>query len=85
MKNLLLLLSLFISFSLSAQVTLPENMFGDTAFAPFYWGVASGDPLPDGVVIWAKVAAILTPVIQTQTWEVSTDSNFANILETGSV
>jgi len=85
MKNLSLLLSLFISFSLSAQITLPENMYGDTAFAPFYWGVASGDPLPDGVILWAKVATILTQVIQTQTWEVSAESSFTNIIETGSV
>ena len=85
MKNLSLLLSLFISFSLSAQITLPENMYGDTAFAPFYWGVASGDPLPDGVILWAKVATILTPVVQTQTWEVSAESSFTNIIETGSV
>ncbi|MFT4980788.1 MAG: alkaline phosphatase D [Bacteroidia bacterium] len=86
MRKFVLLL-FFIASQVSgySQTVLPDNMYGDTAFAPFYWGVASGDPLPDGVVIWAKVAAILTPVIQTQTWEVSTDSNFANILETGSV
>ena len=85
MKNVSFLLSLFISFSISAQVTLPENMYGDTAYAPFYWGVASGDPVPDGAVIWAKVATTLTPAIQTQTWEVSADQSFTNILETGSV
>ncbi|HAP70324.1 MAG TPA: hypothetical protein DCR04_11480 [Flavobacteriales bacterium] len=85
MKNLSFLLSLFISFSLSAQVTLPENMYGDTAFAPYYWGVASGDPLHDGVVIWTKVAGIPNPVIQAQTWEISEEQSFATIISTGSV
>lgn len=85
MKNPSFLLSLFISFSLSAQVTLPENMYGDTAFAPYYWGVASGDPLHDGVVIWTKVAGIPNPVIQAQTWEISEEQSFATIISTGSV
>lgn len=60
-------------------------MYGDTAFAPFYWGVASGDPTPDGVVIWTKVAAIPAPVIQTQTWEVSNDMSFSNVTANGTV
>ena len=82
---ILLLSSVLFGFQVSAQTTLPANMFGDTAFAPFYWGVASGDPTPDGVVIWTKVAGIPEPVIQTQTWEVSADTSFAITLATGSV
>ncbi len=27
----------------------------DTLYAPFYHGVASGDPLPDRVIIWTRV------------------------------
>ncbi|MDB4655578.1 alkaline phosphatase D family protein [Flavobacteriales bacterium] len=82
---ILLLSSILFGFQVSAQTTLPANMFGDTAFAPFYWGVASGDPLADGVVIWTKVAAIPEPVIQTLTWEVSADESFAITTATGSV
>ena len=76
---------IFFGLQSKSQNTLPENIYGDTAFAPFYWGVASGDPTPDGVVIWTKVQAISNPVIQTQTWQVSTDEAFLNVVASGSV
>lgn len=77
------LLTLLLVASTCAAQTLPSNIYGDTAFAPFYWGVASGDPTPDGVIIWTKVAGIPEPVIQTQTWEVATDENFTTVVATG--
>ncbi len=55
------------------------------AQAPFYHGVASGDPLPDRVVIWTRVTpddsmATTVPL----TWEMATDLSFSNIVQTGS-
>ena len=53
--------------------------------APFYHGVASGDPRPDSVIIWTRV----TPdnnhsgPIQGQ-WRIATDTNMLNIISTGS-
>lgn len=73
------------TFLVAAQVTLPANMYADSAFAPFYWGVASGDPTPDGVVIWTKVPAPEVPVIPIITWEVSTDQDFTTIVASGTV
>lgn len=59
---------------------------------PFSLGVASGDPLPDGVVIWTKLApdplvidgsggmpAQVVPV----RWEIAEDDQFHKIVQTG--
>lgn len=53
-------------------------------WAPFYHGVASGDPLADRVIIWTRV----TPETQTGgsvqvSWRVATDTKFANVVKTG--
>ncbi|KNB52684.1 alkaline phosphatase D family protein [Streptomyces caatingaensis] len=58
----------------------------------FLHGVASGDPLPDGVLLWTRVTPVPdatpgsgrgpdTPV----TWEVSEDSGFGRVVATGTV
>ena len=56
---------------------------------PFSLGVASGDPLPDGVVLWTRLAPRplegggmpMTPV--RVSWEVARDSAFRSIERTG--
>lgn len=56
----------------------------DESLKPFYHGVASGDPLPESVIIWTRV----TPQTQLPSidvsWEVSTDENFENVAQSGS-
>ncbi|MDL5047360.1 alkaline phosphatase D family protein [Oscillatoria amoena NRMC-F 0135] len=53
----------------------------DSSRAPFYHGVASGDPLSNHVIIWTRVTpADSLPAIQV-TWEISTDTTFATILQ----
>ena len=51
----------------------------DQSLKPFYHGVASGDPLPDRVIIWTR----LTPEKMTSAipvkWEVAEDINFSSI------
>ena len=81
MKKLLLLL--FIGGSLlrsNAQVQYPDNIFPDTAFAPFIYGVASGDPLTDRVIIWTKVDTRNSVEVK---WQMATDSLFTNIVHQG--
>ncbi len=50
---------------------------------PFYHGVASGDPLPDAVIIWTRV----TPEVETDSvlvkWEVALDEYFTHIEASG--
>ena len=54
------------------------------AQAPFYHGVASGDPLSDRVIIWTRVTpddSMATSV--PTTWEMATDLAFTNIIQSG--
>jgi alkaline phosphatase D len=69
MKRRLLLQSL-------AGVTLCGAAVGE----PFPWGVASGDPWPDGVVLWTR-----TVMPGTVRWEVAEDEAFARVVQKGSV
>ena len=59
---------------------------------PFTLGVASGDPLPDGVVLWTRLATDPThddglggmpdKVVPVQ-WEVATDEKFSDVVQSG--
>ena len=56
---------------------------------PFTLGVASGYPLPDGVVLWTRLAPDplngggIDPQLDVVVdWEVATDTSFANIVQT---
>jgi alkaline phosphatase D len=55
----------------------------------FKLGVASGDPLPDGIVLWTRVvpptqgsSGILAPTVAV-TWELASDSGFTHIVKSG--
>ena len=56
---------------------------------PFALGVASGDPLPDGVVLWTRLApdpldpASIAPVPYEVAWEVATDEGFGDVVQRG--
>lgn len=53
------------------------------ALAPFYYGVASGDPLPTSVILWTRVTpSSMGPVVVT--WRVATDPGMANVVQSGS-
>lgn len=52
--------------------------------APFYHGVASGDPLTDAVIIWTRAVPINTnSEIVTGKWFAATDKNMENIVQNG--
>lgn len=58
----------------------------DTALAPFYHGVASGDPLSDAVIIWTRVTSEDTTLNALDVhWEMATDTGFTNIVDSGTV
>lgn len=78
------LILLCLGINLHAQITLPGRMWADTAHAPFIYGVASGDPTTNSVIIWSAVSPdSVTP--QLVDWEIALDSTFANILQTGAI
>lgn len=56
---------------------------GDVDKEPFGYGVASGDPLSDRVIIWTR-ANRLTESVQLQ-WEVARDASFNSLVGAGQV
>ena len=74
---------LVVGFIQSSLAQLPANMYGDTANAPFYHGVTSGDPLADQVIIWTKISS--SAAIEKVFWELSVYPDFSWINKRDSV
>ena len=55
---------------------------GEVAKARFGFGVASGDPLSDRVIIWTRANQLSTSA--SVNWDVALDTGFSNIVRTGS-
>lgn len=57
---------------------------------PFTLGVASGDPLPDGVVLWTRLAPDplngggMEPISVEVRWEIAADDAFREVVQGGS-
>ena len=72
--------------AMAEEITGQSHEFKDY---PFTLGVASGDPEPDGVVIWTRLAPSplngegLPKVPITTRWEVATDESFSDIVRSG--
>ncbi len=83
MKKALLLIAIVASnIQLTKGETYPPNIFADSAFTPFLYGVASGDPTIDGFILWTKVE---TTEDMGLLWQVSLDSAFNKIEKQGVV
>lgn len=59
-----------------------DPVFFDASLAPFYHGVASGDPLQDAVIIWTRVTPTRDTIIPVK-WFMATDTAFTNIVKSG--
>ena len=69
-------------YSQDFSTAYPNNRsVADTTIAPFYHGVASGDPLSDRVIIWTRVTS--NDIFDTVYWYVATDSTMENIISKG--
>ncbi|WP_104200973.1 alkaline phosphatase [Cryobacterium sp. Y29] len=73
----------------SAEAAAPQAALLGTTFAH---GVASGDPLPDGILLWTRVTPVKTAVPGsglgadvTVTWELAEDSGFRRVAAKGTV
>lgn len=51
--------------------------------APFYHGVASGDPMMDRVIIWTRVTPEPNDTEIIVRWRVATDVDFTNVVQSG--
>ena len=81
----LLFVFLVMFYSSYAQLpSMPPRPAVNAALAPFYHGIASGDPLSDRVIIWTRVTPTTVSSISVN-WQMATDSLFAHVVNSGSV
>lgn len=87
MKSILFtiaLLTSFVAFAQQEQVS-PTHYSRNSlepALEPFYHGVASGDPLPDAVIIWSRITLNSTDPVDVN-WRLATDTLFTNVVANG--
>jgi alkaline phosphatase D len=84
MKKISLLL-IAITACAAAFGQLPPRPAVNSLFAPFYHGVASGDPLSDRVIIWTRVTPVTMGTTITVHYQVATDTFFTAIVDSGTV
>ncbi|MFN8299878.1 MAG: alkaline phosphatase D family protein [Chitinophagales bacterium] len=84
MKKALLALLLFSVYTTYAQEHLSASRSNmDPLLAPFYHGVASGDPLTDRIILWTRVTTEDATV--SVDWQIATDTAFTNVVNSGNV
>jgi alkaline phosphatase D len=66
----------------SVAKSLDELNF-DPALAPFYHGVASGDPLANRVIIWTRRTPSDDETSYQLAWQMATDPDFDNVVRQG--
>src|SRR5262245_60557095 len=87
--------SLAAGISLPGRPTLSAERLATSGRAsssyPFTLGVASGDPLPDGVVLWTRLApdplsggGMSAEPVEVR-WEVASDERFGEIVQRGRI
>ncbi|HRW98969.1 MAG TPA: PhoD-like phosphatase N-terminal domain-containing protein, partial [Cyclobacteriaceae bacterium] len=57
----------------------PVASLYDASLKPFYHGVASGDPLPDRVIIWTRVTPEKIISSIPVTWEIAETPEFTSV------
>jgi len=80
LRKLLQFLVLFLCSVENYAQTFPENIYLDSDHFPFTYGVTSGDPTTDRVIIWTRIESNQSESV---TWQISKDSLFSNIEQTG--
>lgn len=73
---------ILLSFFINAQEEIREKL--NSALYPFYHGVASGDPLPDAVILWTRFTndTLSTDSVKVD-WRIATDTNMTNVINSG--
>jgi len=79
MKTVLFLFVISFFANLYAQTSVSPV----ECIAPFYHGVASGDPLSDRVIIWTRITPQDFGQTLVGTYHMATDDQFQNIVATG--
>ena len=84
MKNIFFMLSMSF-LAIIAKAQLPANMYADSAHAPFYYGVCSGDPSDSSLVIWTHISPDPDSLNVSLIWQIATDTSFSSILQSGTM
>lgn len=86
MRALFLFIAFFTFFVSHSQVDFHTRSGIVPFMAPFYHGVASGDPLADRVIIWTRVTiddSVDPNASLNVNWRMATDVNMTNIIANG--
>ncbi|HEV7647764.1 MAG TPA: alkaline phosphatase D family protein [Actinophytocola sp.] len=78
--------------AVGGTVATASSVWAESADPAFTHGVASGDPLPDAVLLWTRVTPTPEsvpgsgqgPEVEVK-WDIATDAGFANVVGTGTV
>ncbi|HAS39519.1 MAG TPA: hypothetical protein DCS93_03530 [Microscillaceae bacterium] len=73
-----------ISRTTSGNTSQPLQSYFDQNLAPFYHGVASGDPLSDRVILWTRITPDNHGSIQV-VWQIATDPQMQNVVNSGTL
>ncbi len=84
LHTIFLVIVITITTTLKTTAQTDITTFYDTALAPFYHGVASGDPLPNQVIIWTKVTPASEEPIEV-VWKMATTEDFSGKVQTGKI
>jgi alkaline phosphatase D len=82
LKKLLFLLNFAMLSVVFAQDDYNQRSAAEENLAPFYHGVASGDPTPNSVIIWTRITTDIAGSI-TGNWKMATDTNMLNVIQQG--
>lgn len=86
LRSILFVASLLVGLATTyAQTTLPPNMYADSAYAPFYYGVASGTPTDTSIMLWTHVTPTNVNDTVLVEWEIAADSTFDIVLNSGPI
>jgi alkaline phosphatase D len=87
---LIVSITIIFSYLLYACASNKKNIFSELtenlrtdSLAPFYHGVASGDPLPNSIILWTRVTPFFKEINIKVLWYLSSDSLMKNIQQEG--
>jgi alkaline phosphatase D len=81
-KSCLGLLFFFSVTKINAQALRTNGL--ESCLAPFYHGVASGDPMPNKVIIWTRVTPdTISSIPVSISWQMATDTGMTSIVQAG--
>ncbi len=83
MKTFYFVLAVALLVGFRQNAVAQDARLFDPALAPFYHGVASGDPLPDGVILWTRLTTE-QPSAELD-YYVATDTAFTKLVAQGTV